>query len=184
VTSALAGLLAACLVTAAPTQQAGATKAQNRPPATTAARGSDPSAQVWDGPEPDRGGLVVHDAYGGAHRLAVEIADTSPLRTRGLMWRSQLPEGTGMLFIFPAEVVQSFWMRNTLVPLDMLFIDRKLRVVGVVQWAEPRTLSPRTVERPSLYVLEVPGGWASRHGVRSGAQVELEGLVKGRVGQP
>jgi uncharacterized membrane protein (UPF0127 family) len=183
VTSALAGLLAACLVTAAPTQAPAATPAPTRAPIT--ARTGDPTAQTWDGPEPDRGGLLVHDAYGGAHRVSVEIADTSPLRTRGLMWRTDLPEGTGMLFIFPAEVVQSFWMRNTLIPLDMLFIDQKFQVVGVVQWAEPLTLSPRiTVDRPSLYVLEVPGGWASRHGIRTGGRVELEGVLKGRTGQP
>src|SRR5262249_641458 len=77
------------------------------------------------------------DVFGGAHRITVEIADTGALRTRGLMWRTELPEGTGMLFIFPSEVVQSFWMRNTLIPLDMLFIDKRGRVVGVVQAAEP-----------------------------------------------
>ena len=144
----------------------------------------DPTLETYDGPLPDRGAMVLHDAFGGAHRLTVEIADTSPLRTRGLMWRAELPEGTGMLFIFPSEVVQSFWMRNTLVPLDMVFIDRRLRVVGVVQWAEPRTLTSRTVGKPSLYVLEVPGGWTSRNGVRAGSTVELEGGLKGRQGQP
>ena len=144
----------------------------------------DPTSESYDGPLPDRGALLVRDAFGGAHRLTVEIADTSPLRTRGLMWRSELPEGTGMLFIFPAEVVQSFWMRNTLIPLDMVFIDRRLRVVGVVQWAEPRTLTSRTVGKPSLYVLEVPGGWTSRNGVRAGSTVELEGMLRSRQGQP
>ncbi len=144
----------------------------------------DPTTERYDGPLPDRGALVVHDAFGGPHRLTVEIADTSPLRTRGLMWRTELPDGTGMLFIFPAEVVQSFWMRNTLIPLDMVFIDRKLRVVGVVQWAEPHTLTARTVGKPSLYVLEVPGGWAARNGVRAGSTVELEGALRTRPGQP
>ena len=144
----------------------------------------DPTAEQWDGPPADRGQLVVHDAFGGAHRLAVEIADTSPLRTRGLMWRSALPDGMGMLFIFPVETVQSFWMRNTLIPLDLLFVDRAGKVVGVVQWAEPRTLTSRTVGKPSLYVLEVPGGWASRNGVKAGAQVELEGELRRRAGQP
>jgi uncharacterized membrane protein (UPF0127 family) len=66
----------------------------------------------------------------------------------------------------------------------MVFIDRKLRVVGIVQWAEPQTLTQRTVDRPSLYVLEVPGGWASRNGVRTGARVELEGSLRERAGQP
>lgn len=144
----------------------------------------DPTTENYDGPLPDRGALVVRDAFGGAHRLTVEVADTTPLRTRGLMWRTDLPEGTGMLFIFPSEVVQSFWMRNTLIPLDLMFIDRKLRVVGVVQWAEPRTITSRTVGKPSLYVLEVPGGWTSRNGVRTGSTIELEGALRSRQGQP
>jgi uncharacterized protein len=155
--------------------------AQGAPPKSTAV---DPSAENYDGPLPDRGALVLRDAFGGTHRLAVEIADTSALRTRGLMWRSDLPEGTGMLFIFPAETVQSFWMRNTLIPLDMLFIDKRGKVVGVVQWAEPKTLSSRTVGKPSIYVLEVPGGWTSKNGVRAGSTVELEGTLKSRPGQP
>jgi len=144
----------------------------------------DPTTENYDGPLPDRGAMIVRDAFGGTHRLSVEIADNTPLRTRGLMWRSELADGTGMLFIFPAEVVQSFWMRNTLIPLDLVFIDKAMRVVGVVQWAEPRTLTSRTVGKPSLYVLEVPGGWASRNGVRAGSTVELEGPLKHRPGQP
>ena len=75
-------------------------------------------------------------------------------------------------------------MRNTLIPLDLMFIDRKLRVVGVVQWAEPRTITSRTVGKPSLYVLEVPGGWTSRNGVRTGSTIELEGALRSRQGQP
>ena len=153
-----------------------ATPAPSAPP--------DPSAERWDGPPADRGQLVVRDAFGGTHRLAVEIADTSTLRTRGLMWRSDVPDGTGMLFIFPNEVVQSFWMRNTLIPLDILFVDRTGKVVGVVQWAEPKTLTSRTVGKPSMYVLEVPGGWASRNSVQAGARVDLEGDLKKRPGQP
>ncbi len=149
-----------------------------------AARPADPTAEAYDGPLPDRGALVVHDAFGGVHRVMVEIADTQPLRTRGLMWRTELPEGMGMLFIFPTEVVQSFWMRNTLIPLDMVFVDRRLRVVGVVQWAEPRTLTSRSVGKPSVYVLEVPGGWTARNGVRAGSTVELEGGLSARTGQP
>ncbi len=168
-------LLAVALLAALPAA------AERSVPRSTAV---DPTTETYDGPLPDRGALLVRDAFGGAHRLTVEIADTSPLRTRGLMWRSELPEGTGMLFIFPAEVVQSFWMRNTLIPLDMVFIDRHLRIVGVVQWAEPKTLTSRTVGKPSLYVLEVPGGWTSRNGVRAGSTVDLEGALKGRPGQP
>jgi uncharacterized membrane protein (UPF0127 family) len=169
------GFLVAALLTSGP---AGADRPPPRPSYL------DPTTESYDGPLPDRGALVVRDAFGGAHRLMVEIADTSPLRTRGLMWRNDLPEGTGMLFIFPTEVVQSFWMRNTFIPLDLVFIDRKFRVVGVVQWAEPRTITSRAVGKPSLYVLEVPGGWTSRNGVRAGSTIELEGALRSRQGQP
>jgi hypothetical protein len=75
----------------------------------------DPTTESYDGPLP----TVGDDGPRRVRRrapLTVEIADSSSLRTRGLMWRTSLPEGTGMLFIFPAEVVQSFWMRNTLIP--------------------------------------------------------------------
>ena len=66
----------------------------------------------------------------------------------------------------------------------MVFIDRRMQVVGVVQWAEPQTLTSRTVGKPSIYVLEVPGGWASKNGVRAGSTIELEGPLKQRAGQP
>jgi uncharacterized membrane protein (UPF0127 family) len=66
----------------------------------------------------------------------------------------------------------------------MVFVDRRLRVVGVVQWAEPRTLTSRSVGKPSVYVLEVPGGWTARNGVRAGSTIELEGGLRARTGQP
>jgi uncharacterized membrane protein (UPF0127 family) len=67
-------------------------------------------------------------------------------------------------------------MRNTLIPLDMLFIDHAMNVVGIVENAEPLTESLRTVGKPSLYVLEVNGGWAKSHAVTAGAKVRFENL--------
>jgi uncharacterized protein len=155
---------------------------QQPAPVRTAA--SDVTAQNWSGPPLDRGQLVLHDAFGGAHPVEVEIADTAPSRTRGMMWRTSVPSGTGMLFIFPEEQVQKFWMRNTLVPLDMLFVDKSGQVVGIVAQAEPQTLDQRTVGRPSLYVLEVAGGWAEKTGIAPGTRVELKGSLSSRAGKP
>jgi uncharacterized protein len=152
-----------------------------QPPAAAA---TDVTAPSWTGPALDRGQLVLHDAYGGAHLLEVEIADTAASRTRGMMWRTSVPQGTGMLFIFPEEQVQKFWMRNTLVPLDMLFLDRNGQVVGIVAQAEPQTVDNRSVGRPSLYVLEVAGGWAEKAGVVPGARVELKDGLATRTGKP
>ncbi len=153
-------------------------------PTPARAAESDVTAQNWSGPLLDRGQLVLHDAFGGAHPVEVEIADTTPSRTRGMMWRTTVPPGTGMLFIFPEEQVQKFWMRNTLVPLDMLFVDKSGQVVGIVAQAEPQTLDQRTVGRPSLYVLEVAGGWAEKTGIAPGTRVELKGSLGGRAGKP
>ena len=92
------------------------------------------------------------------------------------MWRTSLAPTTGMLFVFPFEEVQSFWMRNTLISLDMLFITRAGVVAGIVENAEPQTLKGRSVGRPTLYVLEVPGGWSAKQGIRAGSHVGFEGL--------
>ena len=113
--------------------------------------------------------------------VEVELAATPSDRARGLMYREALEPGKGMAFVFGRREVHSFWMKNTLIPLDMLFIDGHpldgdLRVVGVVERAEPQTLTPRKVDAPSVLVVEVPGGWASQHGVAAGTLVRVEGV--------
>jgi len=106
----------------------------------------------------------------------VEVAASGIARERGLMWRKALPAGTGMLFIFPHEQVQSFWMKNTLIPLDLIFIGDDKRIAGIVSQATPMTTAPRGVGKPSLYVLEVPGGWSEKAGIQPGSLVEMDGL--------
>ncbi|QDE89462.1 hypothetical protein BHS06_11095 [Myxococcus xanthus] len=124
-----------------------------------------------------RGHVRLEDAFGGARRVEVEIAATAGTRTRGMMWRKELAEGKGMLFLFPHEEVQGFWMRNTLIPLDMIFITSDLRVAGIVSRAVPRSLESRSVGVPSQYVLEVPGGWTEKVGIRKGSTVRFEGVA-------
>lgn len=109
--------------------------------------------------------------------VASEVAFTRDARTRGLMWRYTLPDGTGMLFIFPRDQPLSFWMRNTLIPLDMIFIDAKGSVVSIQENAEPRTLSSRPSSAPATYVLEVPGGWSAKNGIKAGSRVTFEGIT-------
>jgi len=108
-----------------------------------------------------------------AWRVRVELARTPAEITRGLMFRERLDEDAGMLFMFQDSRVRSFWMKNTLIPLDMLFIDEQFRVVGVVENAEPETTTQRSVGVPSRYVLEVNGGLAKSHGVGAGTAVEF-----------
>jgi uncharacterized membrane protein (UPF0127 family) len=83
-----------------------------------------------------------------------------------------------MLFLFADTAERSFWMKSTLIPLDMVFVDEGGTIVGIVERAEPRTLTPRTVGKPSRYVLEVNGGWAASHGVRAGDRVRFENVPR------
>ena len=93
-----------------------------------------------------------------------------------MMHRRALPARRGMLFIFERQEVQSFWMKNTYIPLDMLFINEALEVVGVVENAEPLTTSSRQVAAPSRYVLEVNGSFAKKHGLVPGTKVRFENI--------
>jgi uncharacterized membrane protein (UPF0127 family) len=103
--------------------------------------------------------------------LRVEVASTDKQRERGLMFREQLGDEEGMLFLFDSERRNSFWMRNTLIPLDMFFIGADWTVVGVVENATPLTDDPRKVPGFSQYVLEVNAGFAQKHGLGAGTKV-------------
>jgi uncharacterized membrane protein (UPF0127 family) len=116
---------------------------------------------------------TLHTATGD-WRFTVEIADTDSERARGLMYRQELAPDAGMLFDFEEERPVAFWMQNTLIPLDMLFITKDLTVAGIVENAEPQTDTLRKVGATSLYVLEVNGGYAASHGVAAGAKVRFE----------
>lgn len=124
-----------------------------------------------------RGHVRLEDAFGGVHRVEVEIAATADSLQRGMMWRKELAEGKGMLFLFPEERVMGFWMKNTLISLDMIFITSDLRVAGIVSRAEPQSRATRSVGVPSQYVLEVPGGWTEKVGIRKGSAVRFEGVA-------
>jgi uncharacterized membrane protein (UPF0127 family) len=120
--------------------------------------------------------VVLLPAGGAPVRVSVEVARTPAQRERGLMYRDKLPSDAGMIFLFDHDEDQSFWMKNTAIPLDMIFITNELTVAGVVANAEPFTLTPRACGAPSRYVLEVNGGFAARHGIGPGTRVQLDGV--------
>ncbi len=97
--------------------------------------------------------------------VAIEIAETDSARTRGLMQRTSLPERSGMLFLFDSEQPQGFWMANTPMALDLLFIDADSQIVDIARYTKP--LSPETVssKAPARFVLEVPAGFSDSHGI-------------------
>ena len=120
--------------------------------------------------------VVVESPSGRSSAVEVEVARTPEQVERGLMYRKSLGASAGMLFVFPASEVHVFWMKNTVVPLDMIFIAEEGVVVGMVENAEPMTTTPRQVAAPSRYVLEVNAGWGAAHGVKDGDRVRFEGI--------
>jgi uncharacterized membrane protein (UPF0127 family) len=170
----LGSILVVALALCACRSEGGAPPA--RRPAPPVVQG-DVTAEDYEMPALPRARVVLTDAYGGKHPVDSEVAATPEARTRGLMWRTQLAAGAGMLFIFPRQQPLTFWMKNTLIPLDMIFFDEALTIVGIEESAVPRTLSSRGPGAPAKYVLEVPGGWSARVGLRPGLKVELLGVA-------
>jgi uncharacterized membrane protein (UPF0127 family) len=113
---------------------------------------------------------------GGPRTLRLEIVDTPAARSRGLMYRRELPDGTGMLFVFDEESDHAFWMKNTFIPLDMVFIARGGRIVSIHERATPRSLEPIRSAGPALAVLELAGGTVARQGIAVGDLVDGPGL--------
>jgi uncharacterized membrane protein (UPF0127 family) len=150
-------------VPAAPAFEPGAT-ASALPPPAKATEPMRPSAVVF---------LTTPD---GERKFRVEVADEGPERARGLMLREQMGEDEGMLFVFERAQMQSFWMKNTRLALDMLFIDDNGVVVGIVENAEPMTTTSRKVDKPSRYVLELLAGTSRRLGLAAGQQARFEGV--------
>ena len=113
--------------------------------------------------------------------FVVEIADTPSKREMGLQYRRDLAADRGMIFLFPAESQQSFWMKNTPLSLDMIFINRERKIVGIVEQTVPFSLDPRSVGAPSQYVLEINGGLAKRHAIKAGDAVRFDGIPQQNV---
>ena len=127
-------------------------------------------------PEPVADGtfVVVVSQGGVSAEVRVEVAATLDERQRGLMFRQELAEDAGMLFLFAREVQTGFWMRNTYVPLDIAYIGADRRVIAIKQ-GKPLDETPLTPGEKYLYVLELNAGWFERHGMGPGAVVTLPG---------
>ena len=111
--------------------------------------------------------------------LEVELARTNSTRQMGLMYRKKMDLNRGMIFIFPDQDERTFWMRNTYLPLDMIFVSSEKKVVGVVENATPLTDTPRNSNGPAKYVVEVNSGLAKTWGVIKGTT--LEGQIPGSL---
>ena len=113
-------------------------------------------------------GTLHFESNRGQQTLNVEIADDNFERARGMMCRTSMKRDWGMLFLMPNVQIQRFWMKNTLVPLDMIFIDEHWTIVGIVDNVPQQTLQTNQIDRPSLYVLELEAGESERLGLFAG----------------
>lgn len=105
--------------------------------------------------------------------VAVEIAATDQERETGLMYRSHLGANDGMIFLFTHPQPLQFWMKNTEIPLDMIFANGGHVVVGTVERAEPYSEQLLSVDGDSQYVLEVSGGFCAQHGIKAGDRLRF-----------
>ncbi|MEP7124280.1 MAG: DUF192 domain-containing protein [Byssovorax sp.] len=123
-----------------------------------------------------RAGKVVFSEAKGAPASTVEIAEKDADRQRGLMYRTKMADDRGMIFTFGEKEDHTFWMHNTCISLDMLFIDDDGMIVGIEESTPTMSDSTFSVGCLSKYVLELNAGWTRAHGVVAGQKVKLEGI--------
>lgn len=153
------GLLAAC------SPSGGQPASENGPPFAALREG--PPASQERLPPPGEAWVTF-----GLDTVRAELARTAQERERGLMYREILEDGRGMLFVFPDSEIRSFWMQNTLIPLDIAYLDENLTIVDI-QAMEPQTEDAHPSARPAMFALEVPQGWFQEHGIEVGASAQV-----------
>lgn len=123
-----------------------------------------------------RDSLVLRTQDNREYAFTVELARTPEEQAYGLMYVRDLPESTGMLFLFPDDQTLSFWMKNTYVPLDMVFLARDGRIINIAANTPPLSLDPVRSTAPGRAVLEIKGGMAEKLGLRPGDRVIYQSL--------
>ena len=113
----------------------------------------------------------------GRKKITVEIADTPEKRAHGLMFVKKLSKDQGMLFVFDSPEIQSFWMKNTLIPLSIGYFDEKKRLIEVLEM-QPESLVSRELatypsSAPAKYALEMNKGWFKENNIKAGAEIKV-----------
>lgn len=123
------------------------------------------------------GELEFITSSGTNPKIDIEIADSPDQRMLGLMYRKKMDTDKGMLFIFPQAEEQSFWMKNTFISLDIIYVDSQLQIISIVENAEPMNETSIGSMGPALYVVEVVGGYCKQHGVSPGDHIRYKPAV-------
>ena len=124
----------------------------------------------------ERKDLTVWMANGQSHRFVVEVAATPEQQERGLMFRQSMPEDDGMIFLNKIDKPSTFWMKNTLIPLDMLFVDRTGKIVHIKANAKPLSEEMIPSGGSVRAIVEINGGVAARLGIKAGDHVVFPSL--------
>ena len=111
----------------------------------------------------------------GMHLIRAELADSMGTRMEGLMFRKSMPQGSGMVFVFEETAPHCMWMKNTLIPLSVAFIDESGEIINIADM-QPQSEQSHCAARPARYALEMNKGWFAQRGVKPGAK--LRGLEK------
>ena len=120
----------------------------------------------------------------GQARFSIEVADNEPERAKGLMHRESLASSAGMLFVYPRAQSLSFWMRNTLIPLDMIFVDQQGVIQHIHHQAQPLDETPIPGGRGLTHVLEINGGLAKRLGISVGDVLQHQSFEQTEAAWP
>ena len=111
----------------------------------------------------------------GMHLIRAEVAADMASRSRGLMFRKSMPQNAGMVFVFEESAVHCMWMKNTLIPLSVAFIDQDGAIINIADM-QPHSEQSHCATRPARYALEMNKGWFAQRGIKAGAK--LGGLEK------
>ncbi len=115
---------------------------------------------------------ILSKENGASISIDIEVADDEQERTRGLMDRFNLPENAGMLFIFPDEEFRSFWMKNTYISLDILYINAQMEIESIRKYTLPQNTSSIPSEKPAKYVLELNAGFTDKYNIKQGDRIQ------------
>jgi uncharacterized protein len=105
--------------------------------------------------------------------IDIEVADDNAEREQGLMYRDTMAENAGMLFLMETEEIQTFWMKNTVLPLDIIFVDSDRRIVSIHRNCTPYSLDQIPSVKPALYVVEVNAGYTVKYGIKTGDMISF-----------
>ena len=156
------------------TEQQENQKIESAPPSVS----SDRVAQPNTASEPmflSEGELVFMDENGKElSKLEIEIVDNEADRRQGLMYRKSMPEHRGMLFVFEEQQPQAFWMKNTLMPLDIIYVNDKNVVVSIPKNTTPFSEKSLPSEKPALYVVETNAGYTAKMGIKEGTKISFK----------